>query len=117
MKKYYPDKNDEATIQALKGRHLVVGFTNRFNEGWFGDFRKIGQGKNKGKYKFSTLITIGEDLTLQNLGYNDEWSKKQKYLQSNMEFIMTIDQMRELKDLLNKKLKVRTIKEEEFKDE
>jgi len=105
MKKYYPDKHNLETIQGLKGNHLVVGFTNQFNEGWIGDIKKIGKGKNKGKYKFLTLITIGEDLTLQNLGYNDEWSKKEKHLQSNMEFIMTTDQMKELRDLLNHKLK------------
>ncbi len=105
MKKYYPDKYDLKTIQGLKGRYLVVGFTNRFNDDWIGDIRKIGRGKNKGKYKFFTLITIGENLTLQDLGYNDEWSKKEKHLQTNMEFIMTTNQMKELRDLLNHKLK------------
>lgn len=105
MKIFKPDEYDLATIKALKGDHLVVGWTNRFNEGWIGDIRKIGKGKNKGKYKFFTLITIGEDLTLKDLGYNDEWSKKEKYLQTNMEFIMTTDQMKELRDLLNHKLK------------
>ena len=105
MKKYNIEKHDLKVIQGLKGNYLVVGFTNRFNKDWIGDISKIGKGKNKGKYKFFTLISIGEDLTLSDLGYGDKWSKKQETLQTNIEFIMTTKQMQDLRDLLNHKLK------------
>jgi hypothetical protein len=116
MKIFKPDEHDLEIINSLKGNHSVVGFTNRFDENWIGDIRKIGKGMNKGKYKFLTLISIGEDLTLQDLGYNDGWSKKEKYIQTNIEFIMTTDQMIELRDLLNHKLKGISKSEEDIKE-
>jgi hypothetical protein len=90
---------------------LILDFTNRFNEKWVGEIKKCHKNsKNKDKYKFFTLISIGENLSLRDLGYNDEWAKRRELPQTNIEFIMTKKNLVDLRDLCNKKLKQAGVK-------
>lgn len=105
MKSYFLDKFDLDLIHALKGDHRLIGYTNRFDENWVGEIRKMHGKKHKGKYKFTSLISIGEELTFKDMGYNDEWSEVNKYAQTNVEFIMTLQNMKDLREMLDKKIK------------
>lgn len=86
--------HDIKIIENLKDAPRIVGYSNYLD--WF-EVRKY-----RGKFNLFASLNP-EKLMLKDLGYDDKWSKDKKLIEQ-FNVIFSEEQIKKLRDVLNKKL-------------
>ena len=87
-------ENNKKIIENCKDAPRILDYYNRLG---FINIKRIYKGKNKGKFWIFISVNVG-DLTLEKLGYRDNWSKKTKNVIEQFNILASKDDLIKLQE-------------------
>lgn len=88
-------EHQEKILKKIKSARLI-DYDNILD--WI-NLTKIGKGKNKGKYWLFVSLNVN-DLKLKDLGYTDDWSRKNPQVIEQFQILVTKKQLTQFKNTL-----------------